>query len=77
MQTYNYAGREVSSYGRYDTVIVGGGTAGSSAGISCARGGNSTLIIEKSLYLGGAAVGALVTPMMESCGAEVLKLNLI
>lgn len=66
MQTYNYAGREVSSYGRYDTVIVGGGTAGSSAGISCAHGGNSTLIIEKSLYLGGAAVGALVTPMMES-----------
>ena len=53
-------------YGRYDTVIIGGGTAGSSAGISAAREGNRVLIVEKGLMLGGAATLALVTPMMES-----------
>lgn len=55
-----------TAYGRYDTVIVGGGTAGSSAGISAAREGNRVLIVEKGLMLGGAATLGLVTPMMES-----------
>lgn len=50
----------------YDTIIVGGGTAGSIAGIQAARDGNSVLIVEKSINLGGAAVNALVNPMMES-----------
>ena len=51
---------------QYDTIIVGGGTAGSIAGIAAARGGNSVLIVEKSINLGGASVNALVNPMMES-----------
>lgn len=51
---------------RYDTIVIGGGTAGAVAAISAARGGNKVLIIEKSLALGGAAVNALVNPMMES-----------
>lgn len=66
MQTYQYAGFDVAVYGSYDTVIIGGGTAGSSAAISAARCGNKTLIVEKEICLGGTAVGALVTPMMES-----------
>lgn len=51
---------------KYDTVVVGGGTAGAAVGISAAREGNKVLIVEKSLTLGGAAVNALVNPMMES-----------
>ena len=63
----NHIGRsEAPLYGRYDTVIVGGGTAGSAAGISAATEGNRVLIVEKGLMLGGAATLALVTPMMDS-----------
>lgn len=37
---------------QYDVVIIGGGVAGLTAGLYCARGGKSTLIIENS-NLGG------------------------
>lgn len=50
----------------YDTIVVGGGTAGSICAIEAARGGNKVLVVEKSINLGGAAVNALVNPMMES-----------
>ena len=66
MNTIEFGKCVVPVIGSYDTVIVGGGTAGASAGISAAREGNKTIIVEKSLSLGGAAVGALVNPMMES-----------
>ena len=66
MSTYLDRCPKAPLYGRYDTVIIGGGTAGSSAGISAAREGNRVLIVEKGLMLGGAATLALVTPMMES-----------
>ena len=49
-----------------DTVIVGGGSAGVSAGISAAKGGNKTLIVEKNISLGGTSTNALVSPMMPS-----------
>ena len=48
-QTVPYAGRELPLLGQWDTVVVGGGSAGASAGISSARGGCSTLIIDKSI----------------------------
>lgn len=66
MNTYKYNGREIPVIEGYDTVIVGGGTAGASCGISAGREGNHVLIIEKGISLGGAAVNALVTPVMES-----------
>lgn len=62
----NVFGRQIPLLGVWDTVIVGGGAAGASAGIASANGGNSTLIVEKSIRLGGTAVNALVTPMMRS-----------
>ena len=52
--------------GSYDTVIIGGGTAGAVCGIRAAREGNRVLIVEKGIALGGAPVQALVTPVMES-----------
>jgi hypothetical protein len=66
METVTYENTSVPVIGTFDTVIVGGGTAGASAGITAAREGNHTLLIEKSISLGGSAAGALVTPMMES-----------
>lgn len=49
---------------KFDVVVIGGGTAGSVAGIASAREGVKTLIIEQYGFLGGSATGALVTPLM-------------
>ena len=66
MDTVRWLNRDIPLLGRWDAVIVGGGSAGSSAGLACARGGLSTLIVEKNLCLGGTSVNALVSPMMRS-----------
>lgn len=65
-KTVPYAGRSIPLLGSYDIVIVGGGTTGVSAGISAAKSGARTLIVEKSIRLGGSSTNALVTPMMRS-----------
>lgn len=65
-QTIKYVGREIPLLGYWDTVIIGGGSAGATAGIASARGGNSTLIVDKCIRLGGTSTNALVTPMMKS-----------
>lgn len=66
MSDIRYENKVIKVVGEYDTVIVGGGTAGASAGISSAKGGNSTLIVEKYGMLGGSQTNALVCPMMPS-----------
>lgn len=50
--------------GRYDVIVVGGGTAGSMAAIAAGRMGAKTLLIEQYGFLGGSATAALVLPMM-------------
>lgn len=49
-----------------DVVICGGGTAGAFAAAAAAESGVSVLVLEQQGCLGGAAVNALVTPMMTS-----------
>ena len=49
--------RALPVLGRYDTVVVGGGTGGAPAGIAAARAGARTLVIEYLHGLGG--VGTL------------------
>lgn len=66
MATHTFGTREVEVLGSWDTVVVGGGTAGASAGISAAREGDRTLVVERYGSLGGSPVHALVTPMMDS-----------
>ena len=66
MHTVRYCNRDIPVLGRWDAVVMGGGSAGASAGITCAKAGLSTLIVEKSLCLGGTSVNALVCPMMRS-----------
>lgn len=48
----------------FQVVIVGGGISGAIAGISAARAGVSTLIIEQNGFLGGMLTAAGVGPMM-------------
>jgi hypothetical protein len=57
---------EVPLSDTYDVIIVGGGTSGAAAGISAAREGLKTLIIEQYGSLGGTQTMGLVTPMMSA-----------
>lgn len=66
MNKIHYYGKEIPVLSSYDTIVVGGGTAGAAAGIWSAKQGDKTLVVEKLLSLGGTAVNALVTPMMAS-----------
>ncbi|MFD1441359.1 FAD-dependent oxidoreductase [Lacticaseibacillus hegangensis] len=66
VETITLFGRKVSVLGDWDTVVIGGGAAGFSAALSSAQSGLRTVIVEKSIRLGGTAVNALVTPMMPS-----------
>jgi len=59
--------------GKWDVIIVGGGTAGAVAGIAAARLGVKTLVLEQNGFLGGTQTGALAVPMMGfSTSNEVL-----
>jgi hypothetical protein len=51
----------VPPYGSFDVVVVGSGSAGSTAAIAAARGGASTLLVEKLPFLGGTSTAVLDT----------------
>ena len=46
--------RETPIRGEYDVVVLGGGPAGIAAAVAAARKGNSTLLVERYGFLGGA-----------------------
>ncbi|MHC4582282.1 MAG: FAD-dependent oxidoreductase, partial [Planctomycetota bacterium] len=58
--TINADPRPLSVFGQYDVVVVGGGTAGAPAGISAARRGAKTLVIEYLDELGGVGTAGLI-----------------
>ncbi len=53
--------RELPILGRYDVVVVGGGTAGAPAGLGAARSGAKTLVVEYLKELGGVGTAGLIT----------------
>jgi hypothetical protein len=53
--------RQLLDLGAYDVVVVGSGSAGSTAAIAAARGGARTLLIEKLPFLGGVSTAVLDT----------------
>ncbi|WP_342132746.1 FAD-dependent oxidoreductase [Hydrogenophaga sp. OTU3427] len=53
--------RETPIWGEYDVVVLGGGPAGIAAAASAARGGCTTLLIERYGFLGGMGTAAGVT----------------
>ncbi len=55
---------KIENVDKADVVVVGGGTAGCAAAISCAMMGVDTLLVEKNSFLGGSCTGGQVTPMM-------------
>ncbi len=56
--------REVSLYGEYDIVVLGGGPAGVCSAIASARAGKKVLLVESSSMLGGMATSGGVGPFM-------------
>jgi hypothetical protein len=58
--TINADPRPLPVFGRYDVLVVGGGTAGAPAGISAARRGPKTLVIEYLDELGGVGTAGLI-----------------
>lgn len=56
--------REISSYGHYDVVVLGGGPAGVCAAVEAARNGAKVMLIEAAGMLGGMATTAMVGPFM-------------
>ncbi len=57
---YEEPAREISVYGEYDVVVVGGGCAGFAAAVAAARNGARTLIIERFPFFGGTATASLM-----------------
>jgi len=57
-----HAGRRaLPVLGRYDVVVVGGGTSGAPAGIASAKSGVKTLVLEYLHELGGVGTAGLIT----------------
>lgn len=66
MHAYRFEKDQVPVSQRCAVLVAGGGTAGAVAGISAARQGADTLIVEQYGALGGSQTMALVTPIMHT-----------
>ncbi|HEY5466551.1 MAG TPA: FAD-dependent oxidoreductase [Clostridia bacterium] len=60
MMKFSEPAKELSVYGEFDTIVIGGGVAGFTAAIAAARNGANTLIIERFPYFGGTATASLM-----------------
>ena len=68
--------KEIGIKDRFDVVVAGGGVAGCAAAVSAAREGKRTLLIEKSITLGGLATSGLVNwfvPSDDGRGTKVTR----
>ena len=66
---------EIKPAGRWQVVVCGGGVAGVAAAVAAARAGKKTLLIEKTLSLGGLATNGLVNffvPMCNGRGKQII-----
>lgn len=60
----------------YDVVVVGGGIAGVAAAVSASRNGAKTLLMEKSIVLGGLATAGLISwyePLCDHMGNKMIS----
>lgn len=75
MDGYLSESNKVKICGEYDVIVVGGGVAGVAAALAARRQGLSTLVVEKSVMLGGlATLGHIVVylPLCDGTGKKVI-----
>lgn len=63
-------GKEPIEKGCFDVIVVGGGIAGVAAAVASSRAGARTLLIEKSVNLGGLATMGLISLYEPLCDGE-------
>lgn len=66
---------KIKKAGKWQVVVCGGGVAGVAAAVAAARAGKKTLLIEKTLSLGGLATNGLVNyfvPMCNGRGKQII-----
>jgi len=61
LPTVRQDARAISVLGKYDVVVIGGGTAGAPAGIGAARRGAKTLVVEHLHALGGVGTAGYIS----------------
>jgi len=64
IRTVTYNGKPIPVIFDVDCVVVGGGTGGAAAAISALEQKLETLVVEKTISLGGTQTNSLVSPMM-------------
>ena len=67
--------KKLEPKGEYDVIVCGDGVAGVSAALSAKERGKSTLLIEKSILLGGLATLGLINlfvPMCNGRGKQII-----
>ena len=62
--------KKLEPKGEYDVIVCGGGVAGVSAALSAKERGKSTLLIEKSILLGGLATLGLINLFVPMCNGR-------
>ena len=73
MKEYFHESNQVPVDGEYAVLVIGGGVAGVSAALAARRSGCSTLIIEKSVMLGGLATLGLIAYYLPLCDGKGRK----
>lgn len=66
---------EVKTMPEYDVIVVGGGVAGVAAAVASAREGMKTLLMEKTVILGGLATAGLISwyePLCDGDGNQMI-----
>ncbi|HHX74422.1 MAG TPA: FAD-dependent oxidoreductase [Firmicutes bacterium] len=74
MTTYVNEENLVPVVGEYDVIVVGGGVAGVGAALAARRNGCTTLLMEKSVMLGGLATLGLIAIYLPLCDGKGRKM---
>ncbi|MBR3837788.1 MAG: FAD-dependent oxidoreductase [Clostridia bacterium] len=68
--------RKIENRYQFDVIVVGGGIGGVAAAVAASRGGAKTLLIEKSINLGGLATSGLISwyePLCDGQGQQMIE----
>lgn len=74
MENYFLEENKIIIDGTYDVIVIGGGIAGVSAALASKRKGCSTLLIEKSVMMGGLATLGFIAIYLALCDGKGRKI---